>query len=199
MSSMLIVEAATYINFEPFSKGGCTGANLGTGYSWVVGQCVGFRGNGYFLKYDQQSSEVTMLTYYNNNCTADNPTSKTFTIGSNSCYSINWADYGWYYNAYDYVVPSVVNNPGWVPQNGYRQTLYQGNDQQCAADYLMYFYYINGTQFSNTLQTFEFWCDNGIPMEKVCTGSSGCITTSKFIGCQSTTDGWEHNNLGVTC
>ncbi|EFA84708.1 hypothetical protein PPL_01700 [Heterostelium album PN500] len=196
--SILVVSCLgqTYINFEPFSAGaGCSGASSGTGYSWIVGECVEFKGNYYLIKYDADNKTATFYQWENETCGTGQPASqRTFGIGG--CYHVTWADYGWYYNVNDYAVPSVVVNPGYIPSYGYRETVYAKSDNYCQGDYLMYFYYTNNTVYKNTLQTFQFYCDQGMPFENVCT-MGNCISTTMYESCEAGSNNL--NNFAITC
>ncbi|EGG22527.1 Zinc finger protein [Cavenderia fasciculata] len=168
----------TYINFTPYSNGnGCSGAVNGTGYSWLVGECITLFGASYWVDYDDNQKEATFYSWDNMYCSnSTKPSSqKTFAVGN--CYQVSWADHGYFYNVDDTAVMSVVQDPGYIPKQGYRQTRFRQGDSQCNGDYAMYFYYTDNTIYQNTLQTFKFWCNNGMPFQQVCT-MGNCISST---------------------
>ncbi|KYR02077.1 hypothetical protein DLAC_00877 [Tieghemostelium lacteum] len=182
-----------YVNFTPMNGGdNCTGALNGTGYSWQLNTCIQFREIYYLIKYtdgsELQNSYVTFYIYKTNACNDNDPLSTSYDIGSCVELPTSWA-YGWYYDTVDWAKVSVhMGPPGYIAPQAYRNTLYQVGDSACQTNYLVYFYYTNDLQFSNTLQTYTYWCQNNDPMQKVCTEGTGCITTSIAINCQTSSD-----------
>ncbi|KAN0040808.1 hypothetical protein ACTFIV_003344 [Dictyostelium citrinum] len=194
-----VVNCATYINFTPHPKCDTDNQESGIGYSWETNTCIHLYDGSYYVSIDPNNKNSVNMLFFNNpnsNCGhGETNVSRSYEVGN--CYQVAWYYDPAFYNVINYAVMSIVVDPGYVNPEGYRYTLYQGDDSDCQGNPLFSYYYTDGITFKNTLQTFTYNCEQGIPYEYVCTENVSCINTTTEFQCQKSDDGT--NLYSTTC
>eukprot|EP01132_Coremiostelium_polycephalum_P001518 gene1518-1911_t len=156
---ILSIQGLTYVQMIPYLKPDCTGEVYGVGYSWQANTCIGYKNSNFWVTVGKNN--VTISSWADMAaCGSKNGISRHFEDGG--CYSVTYADNGDYIS-YNYVEIQIVEDPGPIPEYGYRETLYAPGDKYCQGDYQFYYYYTNQTVFKSPYNTYEFLCSEKIP------------------------------------
>ncbi|KAF2073535.1 hypothetical protein CYY_005154 [Polysphondylium violaceum] len=194
-------EALTYVNMVPYLNPTCSGESSGLGYSWVVGQCLGFKGNNFVVSLDSHNvSTIAIYQGKDEQCSGAQQGSRTFSNGG--CYQVNYQNTEqWYYNGW--VKIEVVEDPTNTIIYGYRETVYASTDDHCQDDYQMYFYYTNNSVFKYSNDNYYvFYCqpDTYTPFEIDCeNGPTSCFTTPNNSPCGKNYNNWWRNYQVQSC
>ncbi|KAN0014397.1 hypothetical protein ACTFIV_003345 [Dictyostelium citrinum] len=199
LNLFLLVNCVVYVDFSPHPKCDTNNQESGIGYSWQVETCIHLSDGSYYVQIDPNDKYSINMLFFDNpnsNC-GQGETNVSKSYSSGNCYQSSWYHDPAFYNVNNFVVMSIVVDPGYVNPEGYRNTLYQKADRDCQGNPVFSYYYTDGITFKNTMQTYTYTCEQGIPYEYLCSEYIPCINSTVEIQCEITND--ENYYYSITC
>ncbi|KYQ89044.1 hypothetical protein DLAC_10268 [Tieghemostelium lacteum] len=184
------VMAVTYLEMTPYATSDCTGEESGVGFSFQVGACIpigliAFEVKNYKVTVDNSKSNATIAEYKDDDmeCTEAIPNSPVSSYEIGGCYNApSYGDFEWF-EFFNYVLVTLVEDPGATPEYGLRSTSYSENT--CGSDPLYYYYYTNQTTYHvNHTNYYSWYCSYNSPMIMYCPdGPETCTSSYNDMPC----------------
>ncbi|KAM9988855.1 hypothetical protein ACTFIY_004905 [Dictyostelium cf. discoideum] len=176
----ITVNCVVYVDFSPHPKCDTNNQESGIGYSWQVETCIHLSDGSYYVQIDPNDKySINMLFFENQNSNCgQGETNVSKSYSSGNCYQSNWYHDPAFYN-------KVID------------LHYQKADSACQGNPVFSHYYTNGITFKNTMQTYTYTCEQGIPYEYLCSEYIPCINSTIETQCEITNN--ENYYYSITC
>ncbi|EFA86170.1 hypothetical protein PPL_00732 [Heterostelium album PN500] len=203
-----IVQSVVYLEMTPYADDNCTKENgiSGVGYAFIANQCFGVGdtapgAKNFFVTIGGNNENATITTYKNYDPTCQDAIPDAYiTYENGGCYRAPTYANQYYYVVNNFVRVTIVENPQAIPLYGRRFTTF--GDSQCSSNPQWYYFYTNGTTFTNGQETSTFYCTENNSFLDVCNKGdpSSCQTYIQNQECYR--DVWnlhEHNYFLSSC